>query len=159
MNLNNPITNPRCLTNQRLATVPPNTSAIEPVPIPTTIPQDANNCHGELINIVLNEPTVTKVSAVRTTLRIPKRSMKAAANGAIKPKSNTFTAMEIEISSRRQPNASSSGTTNTEGVARTPAVTTRTKKVTNATGQAGWKEERLIPNVTKQPYQLEAYGH
>ena len=40
-------------------------------------------------------PTVN--SADITTRRIPKRSIKAAANGAVKPKSRTFIAIANEI--------------------------------------------------------------
>ena len=41
-----PITIPRRLTNQRLATVAANTNAIEPVPTPTMTPHVATNCQG-----------------------------------------------------------------------------------------------------------------
>jgi hypothetical protein len=80
-------------------------------------------------------PTV--VSAVITTLRIPKRSINAAANGAVRPNSKIFIATASEISSRDQPKASSNGTTKTEGADLKPAVATRVKKVTPAANQAG----------------------
>ncbi|CAB4833011.1 unannotated protein [freshwater metagenome] len=77
-------------------------------------------------------PAPTTLRAVITTFLIPNRSMKAAANGAVNPKSKTLTETAKEIWSLPQPNASSSGTIRTEGAERNPADATRVKKVTIA---------------------------
>ena len=132
-----PTTSPRFATNQRLAIVAAKTSAIEPVPIPTTTPHKPIKCQGFVIKIVEKAPMPTVVSAVITTLRIPKRSIKAAANGAVRPNSRIFIATASEISSRDQLKASSSGTTKTEGADLKPAVATNVKNVTAAANQAG----------------------
>ena len=68
---------------------------------------------------------------------MPKRSIKAAANGATKPKSKTFTAIAKEISSLPQPKLSSKGTIKTEGADLVPADAIKVKKVIPATTQAG----------------------
>ena len=52
------------------------------------------------------------------------------------PKSAMLIATAPEITARFQPNSASSGTINTPGVARIPAVTRRTTNVTTATTQA-----------------------
>ena len=128
---------PRLATNQRFAIVAANTSAIEPVPIPTTTPHKPIKCHGFVIKIVENAPMPTVVSAVITTRRIPKRSISAAANGAVSPNRRTFIATASEISSRDQPKDSSSGTIKTEGADLNPAVATRVRNVTPAANHAG----------------------
>ena len=135
--VNPPTTNPRRLTNQRFATVAANTNAIEPVPIPTITPHVRTNCHGACTNVVKNAPVLTVVNAAITTLRTVKRSINAAANGAVNPYNKTLIAIASEIWSRPQPNASSSGTINTEGADLKPAVATRVKKVTIAAIHAG----------------------
>ena len=104
--------------NQRLATEAAKTRAIEPVPMPTTTPQSATKCHGLVIQIVASAPVPTVVNAVMTTLRIPKRSMSAAAKGAVNPKRSTFMEIASEIESRDQPNACSNGIIRTEGAER-----------------------------------------
>ena len=63
-------------------------------------------CHGRFIKIVEIEPIPTVVSAVITTLRIVKRSISAAANGAVKPKSKTLMLTAREMVDRDQPKAS-----------------------------------------------------
>ena len=80
-----PMTIPRLSTNQRLATVAAKTRASEPVLAPTTKPHRSISCHGAFMKIVSPAPTLTDSRADITTLRIPKRSMRAAANGATKP--------------------------------------------------------------------------
>ena len=78
------------------ATVAAKTSAIEPVPIPTQTPQSSQRCHGWVIKTVVAALSATKVSAVMMTLRTVKRSIKAAANGAIKPYTSTLMAIAVE---------------------------------------------------------------
>jgi hypothetical protein len=71
------------------------------------------------------------------TLRIPKRSISAAANGAINPYKTRFRLTALDISVRRQPNSSSSGTISTPGAARNPAAPISATKATDATHHAG----------------------
>ena len=61
------------------------TNAIDPVPIPTTTPHSSTNCHGAFINMVPKAPILTAPNALITTLRTVKRSISAAANGAVNP--------------------------------------------------------------------------
>jgi len=79
-----------------------------------------------------------------TTLRTVKRSIRAAAKGAVNPKSKTFIARAAEITSRRQPNSSSSGKINTEGALLKPAEANKVAKVIPATIQAGWSLDFII---------------
>ena len=80
-----PVTRPRCVWNQRFATIAPRTRAIAPVPTPMSTPQSTHSCHGSVMKIVrpLARPTTT--SAAVTVRRTPQRSMTAAANGAVSP--------------------------------------------------------------------------
>ena len=80
-----PTTTPRCRTNQRLATIAPKTRASEPVPMPTAKPHNSHSCQALVITRVSPEPTATRASAAATTRRTPKRSIRAAANGAVRP--------------------------------------------------------------------------
>jgi len=73
------------------------------------------------------------ISAPTTTRRIPKRAMKAAAKGPIRPKRTRLMETAPEISARFQPNSCWSGTIRTPGVARVPAAASRVTKVTPAT--------------------------
>ena len=131
------VAKPLLATNHRFAIVAAKTKAIEPVPTPTTTPHKPIKCHGFVIKIVENAPIPTVVSAVITTRRIPKRSINAAAKGAVRPNNRTLIATASEISSRDQPKDSSSGTIKTEGADLKPAVANRVKKVTPAANQAG----------------------
>ena len=83
--LNTPTTTPRWRTNHRLATTAPNTRASEPVPMPTAKPQSSHSCQGLVITSVSPEPSETRASAAGTTRRTPKRSISAAAKGAVRP--------------------------------------------------------------------------
>ena len=82
---NTPITMPRCRTNQRLATIAPNTRASEPVPIPTANPHSSHSCQAWVITRVSPAPAATRTRLAATTRRTPKRSISAAANGAVRP--------------------------------------------------------------------------
>jgi hypothetical protein len=68
--------------------------------------------------------------------RAPKRSITAAAKGPIALNSRRLMPRANEIVARDQPNSSSSGTINTPGVERTPAVMTATAKHTATMIQA-----------------------
>ncbi len=132
-----PTTIPLRLINQRFATDAANTNAIDPDPTPTITPHSAIKCHGLVIQIVPSAPAPTVVSAAITTRRIPNRSIKAAAKGAVKPKSRTLTLTAAEIVSRRQPNAFCNGTIKTDGAERNPAVAIKVMKVITMAIQAG----------------------
>ena len=134
--------------NHRFTTVATKTNAIEPAPTPTKTPQSRINCHEDFIKIVKPDPSPTEVSALMTTRRTPNFSISAAANGAVKPKSNTFIPTAKEMIERDHPNSSSKGTISTEGAERMPAAPINVKKVIPAAIQAGCN--RLL--FTLQPY-------
>lgn len=80
-----PVTRPRWRTNQRSTTVAANTSAIDPVPSPTSTPQKSSSCQLAVISTVSPLPAAISSRATATTRRMPKRSMSAAAKGAVRP--------------------------------------------------------------------------
>jgi hypothetical protein len=80
-----PETSPRRATNHRPVTVATSASAIEPVPSPTSTPQHSTSCQLAVMNTVRPLPAATTTSATVTTERMPKRSISAAANGAVRP--------------------------------------------------------------------------
>ena len=80
-----PITSPRLATNQRLAIVAAKTIAIEPVPSPISRPQVKKSSQPWSTKVVRPLPAATRTRAMLVTLRIPNRSIRAAANGAITP--------------------------------------------------------------------------
>src|SRR5882757_462377 len=132
-----PDTRPRRVTNQRPVTVATSDSAIEPVPRPTRTPQQTTSCQEAVMNTVSPLPAATTTSATATTCRTPKRSISAAANGAVRPKSAMLMAIADEIVPTDQPNSACNGSINTPGTARNAAAPTRARKVTAATDQAG----------------------
>ncbi|PFX04980.1 hypothetical protein CJ469_00390 [Nocardia farcinica] len=80
-----PMTSPRRRTNQRLAMVAANTSAIAPVPVPISSPQHTSSCQEAVMNTLPPAPSATSSNAAETTCRMPNRSINAAANGATSP--------------------------------------------------------------------------
>ena len=130
-----PTTSPRRAENQRVATVAPSTSAVSPVPTPTTTPQSRMSCQTRLIASEARSPAAMMASAISTIRRTPKRFMKAAANGPSTPNSASRIASAEEISAVCQPNSSWRGTMNTPGAPTAPAVTSMVRKVTAATTQ------------------------
>ena len=80
-----PTTRPRRLTNQRAATVAPSTSATMPVPMPTITPQSATSCQSWVMASEARMAAAIMSIAAVTTALTPKRLMKAAAKGAIRP--------------------------------------------------------------------------
>ncbi len=80
-----PVTRPRRSVNQRLVTVAAKASAMEPEPRPTSRPQQRISCQADSIQTVAPEPSAMTVRATATTRRMPKRSMSAAAKGAVNP--------------------------------------------------------------------------
>ena len=129
---NAPSTTPRRWSNQRVATTAASTIAVTPVPAPTSTPQNSRNCHSAGIRVDAATAPARSASAPRTTRRSPQRSITDAAKGPINPNSAMLTAMDAEIIARLQPNSPSSGTMNRPGVARTPEVISKTRKVTMA---------------------------
>ena len=80
-----PVTSPRWVWNQRLATMAPNTRAIAPVPRPMNTPHNSQSCHGWVISGVRPGSPPRHDQRHATVRRMPKRSMNAAANGAMRP--------------------------------------------------------------------------
>ena len=85
--------------------------------------------------IVSAEPAAVAASATATTLRMPKRSIRAAEKGAISPNSTRLIEIASDTWSTRQPNSSSSGPIRMVGVARTPEATSRATNAAPATTQ------------------------
>ena len=131
------MTRPRRATNHRLAMVAAKTMAIEPVPSPISRPQVSASCQPWLTKMVSPLPAATRTRAKQVTWRMPKRSISAAANGAIRPYRIRLMLTALDIRVRGQPNSSSSGTIKTPGAARKPAAPTRAMNATTATHQAG----------------------
>src|SRR5882757_5313334 len=140
-----PDTSPRRAVNQRPVTVATRDNAIEPVPRPTSTPQHSTSCHAAVMNTVSPLPAATTTNAATTTRRTPKRSIRAAANGAVSPNSAMLIAMASEMVPTDQPNSARSGSISTPGVARNAAAPTRARKVAAATAQAGWKRRPPVP--------------
>ena len=132
------MTRPRRLLNQRLAMMEASTSAVTPLPLPTTTPHSSTSCHGSHIKGVSATPDDTITSATAMVRRRPNRSMIAAANGPARPYSRMLTATAKLMVARDQPNSASNGTISTPGTERMPAATSSTRKVQAATVQAGW---------------------
>ena len=129
-----PMTRPRRLTNQRLATVAPSTVAVRPggqtehaaprsARAPTA-PSSASRVRGR---------RRSPPSAEATTLRIPYRCISAAANGATSPNSSSRSASAPEIWPRSQPNSPFSGSSSTPGMPIAAAVASMVRKVTATT--------------------------
>ena len=53
--------------------------------MPTANPHTSHSCQGLVMTRVRPEPTATRASDAVTTRRMPNRSMRAAANGAVSP--------------------------------------------------------------------------
>ena len=98
-------------------------------------PQSATSSHTCVIAIDTTMPAMIIATAEMTTGRTPKRLMKAAANGAIRPYSASRTASATEIWAVLQPNSFSSGWMMTPGAPIAPAVASMTRKVAPATTQ------------------------
>jgi hypothetical protein len=132
------MTRPRRLTNQRLATVAANTSAIDPVPRPMSTPQSRTSCQLLVTPTLRPLPAAISSRATLTTARTPNRSIRAAANGAVSPNSTRLTPTASDTSPRDQPNSSWRGTIRTPGAARNPAAQSSATKATPAATHAGW---------------------
>lgn len=99
------MTSPRRATNQRFAIVAARTSAIDPVPSPISTPQKISSCHDAVMSTLPPAPSATRARAAATTWRMPKRSMRAAANGAVSPYSTRLTLTASDMTLVDQPNS------------------------------------------------------
>ena len=133
-----PETSPRRATNQRPTTVATSAIAIDPVPSPTMTPHSRTSCHDAVMNTVSPLPAATMSSAIDTTRRTPKRSISAAANGAVIPNRARLTDSAAEIVPIDQPNSARSGSIITLGVERKAAAPSSARNVAAAAHQAGW---------------------
>ncbi len=131
-----PVTRPRRSVNQRLVTVAAKASAIEPEPRPTSSPQHSSSCQAAVIHTVAPEPSAITARATATTRRMPKRSISAAANGAVRPYSARLTETAAPIVPRDQSNSSCSGSMSRPGSERKAAAPMIVTKVTAATNHA-----------------------
>ncbi len=69
--VNTPMTRPRRAVNQRLATTAPSTSAVMPVPKPSTTPQRMNKCQSCVACVASAMPMPTIARPVNITARRP----------------------------------------------------------------------------------------
>src|SRR4051812_10777662 len=82
---NNPITNPRLVTNQRLTIVADRTLVMHPEPMPEKTPQLSTSCQLWVMKRLAVEDSPISASAAITVARMPKRCMAAAAKGPVRP--------------------------------------------------------------------------
>src|SRR4051794_12057094 len=127
-----PVTSPRRCTNQRPVIVATNVIDIDPVPTPTSSPQQSSSCQDEVMKTVRPLPSAISTSAALTTRRRPSLSISAAANGEISPYSIRLIDTAVEIVACDQPNSSCSGSSNTLGTDRNPAAPISVMKPTAA---------------------------
>ena len=92
-----------------------NTSAIDPVPRPISTPQQSTSCQPVVTNTVRPLPSATSTRAEQVIRRMPKRSISAAANGAVRPYRIRLTPTATDSSPRDQPNSSCNGIISTPG--------------------------------------------
>src|SRR5215217_6319032 len=131
-----PVTSPRRASNQRVATVATKPIEIEPVPTPTSTPHNSTNCQLDVIVTLSAEPAAMSTRAADSTGRTPNRSINAAANGAVRPKSVMLTDIASPTTPCDHPNSWCSGFIITPGTERKPAAPRIATKLTAATTQA-----------------------
>src|ERR1700754_2978407 len=131
-----PVTRPRRASNQRVATVATKPIEIEPVPTPTSTPHNSTSCQLVVIVTLSAAPDEINTSATDNTGRTPKRSINAAANGAVSPNSVMLTDMANPTTPCDQPNSWGSGFIITPGTDRKPAAPSIATKLTAATTHA-----------------------
>jgi hypothetical protein len=88
------------------------------------------------ITVVSPAPVEIVTSAISITRRTPKRSIREAENGAVRPKSSSPIDTASETVARDQPNSCCNGTISTPGVARKPAVVISVTNVTSTISHA-----------------------
>ncbi len=146
-----PTTRPRWVSNQRVETTALSTSAVMPEPMPSMMPQNNTRCQNWVICVASARPAATRVSAVTTTLRRPKRSIRMAANGPIRPNSTKRTASADEICSTSQPNSFDSGCSSAPG---RPSAADEVKAVRKV--MATITHEKCRPRLCSQLDKLRA---
>ena len=132
------MTSPRRASNHRVATVATNPIEIDPVPTPTSTPHSRTSCQLAVMNTLSADPVAISMSAADSTGRTPKRSIRAAANGAVRPNRVMLTDIASPTVPCDQPNSWCSGVIITPGTERKPAAPRIATKLTAATTQAQW---------------------
>ena len=66
-----PSTSPRRRSNQRVATTAPSTTAVRPVPNPSSSPHKATRCQTSDMRVANNSPKATRIMAVHMMRRRP----------------------------------------------------------------------------------------
>ena len=127
---------PRRSSNHRVATTAASTIDVTPVPVPTQTPHNRVICHWLRICVVSADRDGEERQGGEDEAPDAPRSIADAANGPRRPNNAILRATAAEIAARLHPNSVSSGTMSRPGVARMPAVTSSTTKVTAATTQA-----------------------
>ena len=112
------------------------------MPTPTSTPQNSTSCQLAVIVVDSAEPAAINSSAADSTGRTPKRSIRAAANGAVRPNSVMLTDMASPTVPWDQPNSWCRGFIITPGTERKPAAPRIAMKLTAATTQAQWTRGR-----------------
>ena len=139
-----PVTRPRRASNHRVAMVATKPIEIEPVPMPTSTPHSSTSCQLAVIVTLSAEPAAISSSAAVSTGRMPKRSISAAANGAVRPNSVMLTDIASPTTPCDQPNSWCSGFIITPGTERKPAAPRSAMKLTAATTHAQWIRRRRV---------------
>ncbi len=116
---------------------------IDPVPIPTSTPHSSTSCQLAVIAMLHADPVAISSSDTVSTGRTPKRSMSAAANGAVSPYNIMLTDIASPTVPCDQPNSWCSGFIITPGMDRNPAAPRIATKLTAATTQAQWMRIRV----------------
>src|SRR6185312_6189608 len=137
-----PVTKPRLASNQRVATVATKPIEMDPVPTPTSTPHSSTSCQLAVIVTDNADPAETRSKATVRTGRTPKRSISAAANGAVSPNNVMLTDIAKPTVPCDQPNSWCSGFIITPGTERKPAAPRIATKLTAATTQAQWMRLR-----------------
>ena len=134
-----PMTSPRRDANQRLETTAPSTSAVMPLPSPSTTPHSTTRCQSCVTSPAISIPPPTSASATLTTARTPKRSISTAANGPIRPNSAKRSARAEEIWLVDQPNSCASGCSIAPGRPSAADMNSIVRKVSPAITQLKWR--------------------
>lgn len=139
-----PVTRPRRSSNQRVAIVATKAIEMDPVPTPTSTPHSRTSC--QLVVIVTDsaDPAEIRSSAAVSTGRTPKRSISAAAKGAVSPNSVMLTDIANPTVPCDQPNSWCSGFIITPGTERKSAAPRIATKLVAATTQAQWMRGRRV---------------
>ena len=139
-----PVTSPRRCSNQRVDTVATKPIEMAPVPTPTSTPHSSTSCQLVVMTTDSAEPVAISTRAAESTGRTPRRSIRAAANGAVRPNSVMLTDMASPTVPCDQPNSWCRGFIITPGTERKPAAPRIAMKLTAATTQAQCRRGRRL---------------